>query len=256
MLPRRRWHAFEALPVRRLSLVSALIALAAGAVAGIGGFFAYAGRVADGLATATFDVAARQATRGPGPNDVTTLAPMAFSAFSLAAFLFTTPTGWAAMYLVGSGMARAAGSLFDDPTGDPLLTGLDSLLSRAWRGARSASTRRARERLEGPATPDVLFTGERAGVPEADYVVIASRRKPDWTAGTFIITSDKWYTLGQPFDMELPQGLRTAYPLTEQKVCEVLRRGIAYELPRLVGGRTGDRIQNPEDRRRKVGDRS
>jgi hypothetical protein len=237
MLPRRRWRAFDRLPIERLSFVSALITLLAGLAVGVGGFFAYAARVADGLATATLDVATRQAARPASPNDVSTLAPMAFSVFSLAAFLFATPTGWAAMYLTGSGVVRAAGSAFDDPAGDPLLTGLDSLLTRARRRARSASSRRARERLEGPETPDLLFTGARAGAPGADYVVVASRRKPDWTAGTFIITSDKWYTLGHPFDMELPQGLRTAYPLTEQKVCEVLRRGIAYELPRLVAGR-------------------
>jgi hypothetical protein len=247
LLPRRRWQAFDSLPIERLSAVSALITLVAGVATGIDGFLVYAWRVADGLAGATLDVAARQAARPASTHDITTLAPMGFSVFSLAAFLFATPTGWIAMYLIGSGVVRAAGSAFDDATGDPLLTGLDALVSAARRRARSTSARRARERLEGPETPDILFTGERAGVSDADYVVIASRRKPDWTAGTFIITSDKWYTLGQPFDLELPQGLRTAYPLTEQKVCEVLRRGIAYELPRLVGGRK--RSQNPEDGR-------
>lgn len=236
LLPRRRWPAFDSLPIERLSLVSALFALGAGVALGVDGFLVYASRAADGLAAATLDVAAHQTARPAGP-EISTAAPVAISIFSLVAFLLTTAKGWLTIYLLGSGTVRAVGSLINDPAGDPLLSVLDSLLTRASRRVRSTSSRRARERLEGPETPDFLFTGERAGVPAADYVVIASRRKPDWTAGTFIITSDKWYTLGEPFDMEFPQGLRSAYPLTEQKVCEVLRRGIAYELPRLIGGR-------------------
>jgi hypothetical protein len=236
MLPRRRWQAFEGLPIARASFVSALVAILVAVALGVDGFLDYASRAADGLVTATFDIAGRQVAHPSGP-EITGAAPVAISIFSLAAFLFTTPTGWLVMYLLGSGTVRAVASLVNDPVGDPLLTVLDSLLTRSRDRARSTSLRRARERLEGAEVPDLLFTGERAGAPEADYVVIASRRKPDWTAGTFIITGDKWYTLGHPFDLELPQGMRTAYPLTEQKVCEVLRRGIAYELPRLVGGK-------------------
>jgi len=254
LLPRRRWQSFDSLPIERLLIVSALATLAGGLAIGARGFLAYAQRVADGLATATFDIATRQAARPPGGTEITTLAPMTFSAFSLAAFLIATPTGWLATYLVVSGVVRAVGALLDDPIGDPLLTGLDSLMTGSRRRARETSSRRARERLEGPETPDLLFTGEWAGAPEADYVVVAARRKPDWTPGTFVITGDKWYTIGHPFDLDLPQGLRTAYPLTEQKVCEVLRRGVAYELPTLRKGM--NRIQNPEFRIQKPEARS
>jgi hypothetical protein len=234
MLPRRRWPAFDSLPIERMSLVSSLVALMIGVAVGVEGFLAYVTGVANGLVTATLAIAAHQTARPAGP-EISTAAPVAISIFSLAAFLLTTPTGWLTMYLLGSGTVRGVSSLVNDPAGDPLLSVLDSLLTRARYRVRANSLRRARERLEGPETPDLLFTGERVGAPEADYVVVASRRKPDWTAGTFIITSDKWYTLGHPFDVDFPQGLRTAYPLKEQKVCEVLRRGVAYELPRLVG---------------------
>ena len=70
---------------------------------------------------------------------------------------------------------------------------------------------------------------------DADYVVLASRKKAEWTAGAIIMTSTDWYKLGTPFDIDTPAGLRTAYPLTKMDAVEVLRRGIRYELPRLVG---------------------
>jgi len=80
--------------------------------------------------------------------------------------------------------------------------------------------------------PDRLVTGESAGLT-ADYVVIASRRKPEWEAGAIILTSTDWYRLGAPIDAEMENGLRTLYPLTKLDAVEVVRRGIQYELPRL-----------------------
>jgi hypothetical protein len=64
-------------------------------------------------------------------------------------------------------------------------------------------------------------------------VVIASRQKPGWTSGTFVITKDAWYRLGEPFEFRSPEGLRTAYTLTALQTTEVLRRGIRYDLPPL-----------------------
>ena len=43
-----------------------------------------------------------------------------------------------------------------------------------------------------------------------------------------------WYKLGEPFDIQTPAGLRTAYPLSKMETVEVVRRGIQYELPRLI----------------------
>ncbi|MBI3492782.1 MAG: hypothetical protein HY047_13550 [Acidobacteria bacterium] len=78
----------------------------------------------------------------------------------------------------------------------------------------------------------LTLTGHSLGV-SADYVVLASRRKAEWTAGATIMTRDQWYRLGEPYDLETPSGLRTAYPLTKFDSVEVVRRGIEYELPRL-----------------------
>jgi len=102
-----------------------------------------------------------------------------------------------------------------------------------WTQLRQWYARAARARLEGEERPDMLQTGEWAGV-DADYVVLASRRKPEWTAGAIILTSSDWYKLGVPFDIETPAGLRTAYPLKKMEAVEVVRRGIEYELPRLA----------------------
>jgi hypothetical protein len=233
LLPRDRWAAFPALPIGRLAFVSALVTMAIGWAIGIRGFFAFAQAASDGLADAALNTATKIASNPKGSETMPLLPFMSASALSPLAFLIATPAGWLTDYLVLSGFARAMGAFFDDPLGDPLLTGLDRLQARLRGRARASHLRRAREREEGVEVPDQLFTGEWAGRPDVDVVVVASRRKPDWTKGTFVITSDKWYTLGEPFDLRLPQGLRTAYPLTEQKVCEVLRRGVRYELPRL-----------------------
>jgi hypothetical protein len=233
LLPHRRWGHLHGLPIERLAFFSALTTVAVGVAIGVHGFFEFAQAASDALAQATLGHWMKLAPTAKPGETASALPTMAASGLSSFAFLLATPTGWLADYLVLSGFVRAMASWFDDPVGDPILTGLDHLQERLRGGARTSHVRRSREREEGPEVPDQLFTGAWAGRPEVDFVVVASRRKPDWTKGTFVITSDKWYTLGEPFDMRLPQGLRAVYPLTEQKVCEVLRRGVRYELPPL-----------------------
>jgi hypothetical protein len=63
--------------------------------------------------------------------------------------------------------------------------------------------------------------------------VIASRRKTGWDAGTIVVTPGAWYRLGEPYDVDLPQGLRTAYPMTPIEMTAVLRRWVSYSLPAL-----------------------
>jgi len=236
LLPRRYWNALSALPIERLAGPSALLALLAGVVAGGLGFMNYAARAGGGAVDASFQIGARQA-RGEIPGEITTMTMQGVSALSLFAFVFFTPLGLFSLYLAATGLLRVAGSLVDDPFGDPILTGVDALATQSARRLRRAHVRRARERREGPEVPDRLLAGDGANLPGFDYAVVASRRKPDWTAGTFVITSDRWYTLGEPFDIQLPEGLRTVYPLREQKVPEVPRRTVRYELPPLEQGR-------------------
>lgn len=241
LLPRRYWErVLYRLPISRLALVSALLTFLLGGFIGPRGFLDYATRAAGAANQAMLEIAARQnAGQLPAGEPITTAAPVAFSILSLVAFALFTPLGLVATYLTISGFVRAVSSFVDEPFGDPILTGIDAVVRRLSSRAADASRRRAREREEGREVADRLYTGEWAGLSSVDYVVVAARRKPGWNAGAFVITSGQWYTLGTPFDLRLPEGLRTVYPLTEQRVNEVLRRGVAYELPPLE--RTGRR---------------
>jgi hypothetical protein len=212
--------------------------MVAGCVAGARGFVTYARAVASAANDATWELAARQ-VRGEIPPDVeiATAGSVALSALSLVAFLLFTPLGLFSLYLAASGALRLISAYVNEPFGDPILTGLDQLLTGTGRRMTESHRRRARERAEGPEVPDRLFTGEWAGLADITYVVVSSRRKAGWKPGVFVITSGPWYTLGEPFDLQLPEGLRTVYPLREQTTNEVLREGVRYELPRLEKAR-------------------
>jgi hypothetical protein len=94
--------------------------------------------------------------------------------------------------------------------------------------------RNERLALEKADEPDRLYDGAWAGLEGVDYVVVAARRKPGWIKGTWVITGDGWFTLGEPFDRPMPNGLRTIYPLTLQTTTlDVLRKGVSCELPPL-----------------------
>jgi hypothetical protein len=211
LLPRRRWDAFD-LPIQNVVLASSLLTCLGGAAFGITGFFAY---------TAT--VLAQREWTAP---------PMMILVF--VSYVIATPRGLLSLYLTISGLLRAIGWLVDEPFGDPILTGIDTLVSRKRASRRERSERVARERLEGTDEPDRRYDGEWAGLTGVDYVVVAARRKPGWTQGTWVITPDGWFTLGEPFDRPTPNGLRTVYPLTLQTTTlDVLRKGVSYELPPL-----------------------
>jgi hypothetical protein len=234
ILPKRWWHHLEVVPIGRMAAVGGIVTAGAGFFLGVHWMIAYSWRAAGAAADATLAVAQRQLARGGSEADWISTTPMQhLSALSFFAFILFTPLGWFSTYLVVSGVYRAIASSVEDPFGDPILTGADAMFARAWRTSCAARKRRARERLEGPELPDRLCKGDWAKLPAVDYLVVASRRKPGWTRGTFVITSAGWYRLGEPFDLRLPEGLRTVYPLTLLKTNEVLRRGVAYELPAL-----------------------
>jgi hypothetical protein len=233
MLPLRWWGPFERhLPVREMAAVSGGLTMMGGFALGIPGYLAFVQGAGSGANQAILRLAAE--------NRLPEYIPMGgFGILSPIAFAFFTPLGLIATYLCVTGLARAASAwLTDDPRGDPTLTLIDAGVRRLSARASASRRRRARERLEGPETADRLVTGEWAGLPKVDYVVLASRRKPGWEEGVFVITGDVWYRLGKPFDMPLPFGLRTAYPLTEIKTLDVLRKGVRYELPPLWRDKT------------------
>jgi hypothetical protein len=211
LLPRRRWDLFD-LPIQNVVLASSLLTCLGGAALGITGFFAYMAYV----------LAQREWTAPP------------LMIFVFVSYLFATPRGLFSVYLTISGLLRAIGWVVGEPFGDPILTGIDSLVSRTRTSQRERTARVARERLEGTDEPDRRYDGDWAGLAGVDYVIVAARRKPGWTKGTWVITADGWFTLGEPFDRPTANGLRTVYPLTLQTTTlEVLRKGVSYELPPL-----------------------
>ena len=230
-LPVRYWNR-SSLPIRRFAALAGLLTMSAGFAAAIGGFMTYSTRVMETTGRMQVEIAERQ-LKGELPETAQVAAsPMGVAMLSPIAFLLT-PTGLIAIYLVLSGFVRALTCFVDEPIGDPILESIDRSTRRLTTRSRSAHERRAREKAEGPEVPDRLYPGDWAGLPDVEFVVVASRRKPDWEPGTYVLTPDKWYVVGIPFDQQTPHGLRTVYPLTEQTTGEVLRKGVHYVLPPL-----------------------
>jgi hypothetical protein len=237
LLPARYWQVLYRLPIRAMALPSAVATSLAGLVVGGRGFMVYARLVSDAAAQRTLDAAALQVNRtAPAGEPITTLAPQLVSVASMVAFTLFTPLGLFATYLTVSGLLRIASVVADDAVGDPLLTALDAIARFARKRGDASLAGRRRTKEEGPETGDRLFTGADVGLDGVDYAVVASRRKPNWTAGTIVVTSDAWFRLGEPFDARLAYGLRTVYPLSRIETAEVLRRAVQYELPSLQRG--------------------
>ena len=156
---------------------------------------------------------------------------LANAASRCLAFVWSTPAGWATTYLGVTGVIRALGCAGDDPFGDPLLTAIDAMVWRAVSGRRAESERTRRELLEGPDVPDRVVPGVKLGMPDVDFVIVASRVKPDWDQGTVLIGSEKNYRVGAIEERTIAGRLRTLYPVTEHKDLEVFRRAVRYDLP-------------------------
>jgi hypothetical protein len=236
VLPARHWPTFGRLPICAMAGPSAFATTALGVAIYIRGVYAYAHRVADLGAAATLDLAARQASGHAPAEPLLMTGPQMMTVATLVGFALFTPTGLLATYMVLCGVLRGVSVAAGDAIGDPVLTSIDAAVAWLRRRTRTAIERRRRERAEGPESGDRLFTGVGAGLPQADYVVVSSRRKPDWAAGTIVIAGDEWYRVAQPFDTRLARGLRVAYPLMRIDKTEVLRRAVRYEFPPLMRG--------------------
>ena len=190
------------------------------------GFLGYAARVA----SQNNDLMLEAARRG---GDVTTAMPVSATMLSSLVFALGTPLGLLATYLTVTGLVRAVAAAAGERRGDPLI----ALVAFAWRRlAGSWAFRREtseREALEGPEVPDRVVVPARFDIANADLVVVASRRKPDWTPGTVLDCGDRWFRVGAPVERTLAVGLRTLYPLVEVPETEVFRRVLPYELPPL-----------------------
>lgn len=229
VLPVRLWDRLEPyVPVSACAAASGLLTMLAGAAVGIPGFLHHAAEMASATTQAMLTAAA---TPGVPDEAVTTAMPVGLTALSVFTFLLLTPTGWATMYLGGSGLLRAAGAMLDDPRGDPILSIVDAALLRAAGRTRTRVARERREALEGPAVPDRIVNGAKAGLPQADLVIVAARRHMDWDAGTILLTDGPAYRVGESSERTIAGRLRTLYPITEHKDLEVFRRTVRYEMP-------------------------
>lgn len=232
LLPRRHWQSFD-LPVLSMVPVSGFIMLFAGFALGVRGYFDYLVRLRGVSGLSILEIAKLQVagqlpeTAGVSavPAGIYLTAPVAFALFS--------PLGLFATYLVVTSLFRIVSSYVGEPQGDPILTGVDAVARRSFGFYRQRTVHSSRERLEGADEPDRRYDGEWAGLTDVDFVIVAARRKPEWTKGTCVITRDGWFTLGEPFDRPTPNGLRTIYPLRLQTVGEAVRKSVRYVLPPL-----------------------
>ena len=234
-LPSRVWQRFDNLPIYRMILPAAIVTLLAGGGIQIWNYLEYIKNASAAFTGSAWKVIEGQQAAGPYgqpiPNELTTahltvgLLPAVFYV------ALCTPWGLLATYLTLSGVVRFLAWIASDPMGDPALTGLGALWRWDRKRARSYRAEARRRRAEGPEKPDRLIPGVNAGLADVDVVVIASRRKHGWDTGAIVMTDGAWYRLAEPYDLILPEGLRTIYPLTDIPMVEVVRRGVIYKLP-------------------------
>jgi hypothetical protein len=232
LLPSRWWPSLDRyFPVTDSAMLGAIATILAAAAIGVPGFVHHVSEQVASNNQLLLDAAARPENASVPESDWGRMFWGA-SGLSLFTFIVLTPAGWASSYLGVSGLWRAIASGLDEPFGDPILTGLDALLLRGIRDSRATVARVQRESLEGPEMPDRLMSAEQLGVADADFVVAASRRKPDWDRGTVLITEDGTsYRVGTIEERMIAGHLRTLYPLKEHKDFEVFRRVVRYDLP-------------------------
>jgi hypothetical protein len=226
VLPHRLWQRLPWLPVRSAAFISGILTLMAGMAVGIPGFLAHAGANVSVANQGVLDAAMRDPRVGYERGAVA--GAVSLSIFS---FLLLTPEGWVTMYLVGTGGLRAAAGWFEDPVGDPVLTGIDEILLRRRQRRRARRARGSREALEGPETLDRIVSGANAEIPGCDLVIVSSRRKPGWERGVAVYTATACYRIGEPVERTIAGRLRTLYPLTVHADYEAVRKSVQYDMP-------------------------
>jgi len=217
------------------SLPAAIATLLTGFILGGFGFIHFVRQVASDNNDLMLEAAQRQNAGTLGGPDVTTAAPVSMTAIAPLAFVIGTPIGALSAYLVITAAIRVvAGVVAREPLGDPIVHGTIGL-GRALRARRSRKRDEGlRAALEGPEVADRLTSAERLQVEDAELVVVASRRKPEWTEGTILDCGDRYFRVGPASERKLPGGLRTLYPLRAQPDAGVFRRLVRYDLPVLL----------------------
>ncbi|MEO6403281.1 MAG: hypothetical protein ABIP62_14855 [Vicinamibacteria bacterium] len=228
LLPSRYWNH-----MRNGAYLSIMLTAALGVRIGYAGFFALAlqaGQEGAALALKLGAPGGAGGVGGLGQTDAVAAALMGNALTPIAFFLFT-PLGWLADYLVISAVFRGITLAVDNPWGDPLLTAIDHV----FRGKHAESVARKqateRELAEGPEVPDQILECKKFAGKEADYVIVASRRKEGWTLATTVIANSVRLRLGDPLEKTLDGKLRTCYPVKVTRDLQVDRRIVHYEWP-------------------------
>ena len=224
-MPYRVWRRLPFhVPMNSAACLSGLAFFFAGAAIGIPGFLEHAHANAGlGIDRALEHMNKTEVYRG----DLV----IGFSGLSVFTFLLLTPKGWLTSYLMLTGGLRAGAAWFDDPIGDPLLTGVDYALAGHGEKRRTEGARKTREKQEGPEIPDRVVSATAAGLPACDLVIVSSRRKEGWERGVTVLTADAAYRIGEPVERIVAGRLRTLYPLTTHADFEAIRKAVHYELP-------------------------
>jgi hypothetical protein len=227
LLPRRLWPRLPpAFSMTSAAFASGLATCSLGAAVGVPGFLEHA----HATSSLAIDAQLQRAFSNPDAGYSQGLS-QGFAGLAIFTFLLLTPAGWATLYLTISGGLRMGAAWFDDPFGDPLLTGVDAVVRRGVARRRRHAARSAREAREGPEVADRIVSSAAAGVAGCDFVIVASRRKPGWERGVVVVTSDGCYRLGEPVEQTVAGRLRTLYPLAAHDDLEAIRRSVRYELP-------------------------
>ncbi|HQZ17793.1 MAG TPA: hypothetical protein PLD86_13045 [Vicinamibacteria bacterium] len=226
-LPVRYWQE-----MRRGAYLSILLTAALGVRIGYAGFFERASKAGqEGAALALKLGAPGGGVKGMDQTEAVAAALMGNALTPLAFFLFT-PLGWLADYLVISAVFRGFTLAVDNPWGDPLLT----LIDNAVRGKRADTLAKQqaaeREVAEGPEVPDVILECRKFAGKEADFVVVASRRKEGWTLLTTVVADSVRLRVGDPLERNVNGLLRTCYPLKVIRDLQVDRRIVHYDWPK------------------------
>ncbi len=230
LLPYRLWERLpSSFPMTGAAFGSGLATLFLGAAIGIPGFLEHA----HATTSLGIDAELHKTMTDPAAGYSQGMV-QGFAGLSIFTFLLLTPAGWLTLYLMIGGGVRTMAAWFDDPIGDPILTGVDAILWRAGARRRVRDARAEREGLEGPEVPDRVVSSAAAGIPGCDLVIVASRRKPDWERGVVVFTADGCYRIGDPAERTIAGRLRTLYPLTAHNDLEVIRRAVQYDMPRVA----------------------
>jgi hypothetical protein len=233
LLPFRHWQRFPStFPMVPAAFASGLLFFFLGAAVGLPGFYRHTKVRVSASNAAILKLAEQQIASGMREGDPREVRfETGVNILSVFTFLLLTPAGWLTMYLSGTGSLRMVSAWFDDPVGDPILTGLDHFL---WTERDRRSERnelRTRAALEGPETPDRVISSATAGIPGCEIVIVTARRKPGWERGVVVYTDEACYRLGEPVERTIAGNLRTLYPLTEHTDLEAIRKSVTYRLP-------------------------